>query len=721
MASRLLLTVTLLAGFLPVGHSQQYDRRARDEPEVVVNAGGRVGTADAIAFSPRGDHLFAVGDDKVVRVWPHSAAGLDTSPHPNDVLRWRSWRDQLGGIKAIDVSPDGKRVVIGGYGLRISTVAILDRETGETVALTWPKVREGDHFDAIMAVAFHPDGKKVGFGTADGTLWIWDPKKLSKPERDRIWNAPMRVGRFTPLSGKEFNFSRNVRFSDESTLVGVAQSGQVLACRVDGQLTDDPNAPTPAGTTLFDTSAGLPLRHALDKARWTGDGKWLAVTTSTSLVLLRSANGKDMVKLDLGKDHFARSIAVHPRTGKIAIGVASIHPPSPGRPRFYMERDDEIWVYNSPTNGVAAQPKIIPHSGRAEALAFHPIDDRLAIAGGDADEVTLLDLDKPDKPLSVVRGVGRRIHAINLSETGDIIAIQTARNPAATNPNARGRGPWLRFNLPRFSTTNDSSGKWIGPINTLDGWEIEPSQESRFVWFARRPKASGQEDKLQLLLDPDIDQSPTCFTFLPTAAGKATRVLVGHYYGCSLFELDLRRAAKDERSGALLLPKSKLYIGHGAEVNAIAADSSGTWFVTAGADQTVAAWSLADWDAEPALGGAFAVKDRGLVVRAVNVGSPAWESGLSEGDRIDRLAIGGEIVYDAREGKQRVGTADSAAKALTHPRSGVEHFFWWQSPGQTERRATPCRLKQRPLWKWFPAFDDHDRITDSVMWMWHGS
>ena len=114
MASRLLLTVTLLAGFLPVGHSQQYDRRARDEPEVVVNAGGRVGTADAIAFSPQGDYLFAVGDDKVVRVWPHSAAGLDLSPRPNDVLRWRSWRDQLGGLKAIDISPDGKRVVIGG-------------------------------------------------------------------------------------------------------------------------------------------------------------------------------------------------------------------------------------------------------------------------------------------------------------------------------------------------------------------------------------------------------------------------------------------------------------------------------------------------------------------------------------------------------------------------------------------------------------------------------
>src|SRR6185436_9486101 len=104
--------------------AQQYDRRARDEPEVVINAGGRVGTADAVGFSPKGDFLFAVGDDKVVHVWPHSATGLDTSARRHEVLRWRSWRDQLGGIKALAISPDGKRVAVGGYGLRISTVAI---------------------------------------------------------------------------------------------------------------------------------------------------------------------------------------------------------------------------------------------------------------------------------------------------------------------------------------------------------------------------------------------------------------------------------------------------------------------------------------------------------------------------------------------------------------------------------------------------------------------
>jgi WD40 repeat protein len=735
--ARLTASLALLGLFAPCSVAQplteQIDRRARDEPEVVVKAGGRVGTSDAIRFTPLGDFLLGVGDDKVVHVWPHSATGLDTNPAQTRVLRWRSWRDQLGGIKALAISPDGKRVVIGGYGLRVSTVAILDRDTGETLALTWPKVREGDHFDAVMAVAFHPDGKHVGFGTADGTLWLWKPEQLPKPEKDRTWSAPVRVGRFTPdPDGAPFNFPRNVRFADKNTLVGtdadslvgVAYRGEVLACKIEGPFTDNPKEPTPKGTPLFDmsaglTNAGLPMWYKFDKAEWSGDGKWLAATTTVSLVLVRSADGKRVVKLELPPDHFARSLAVHPETGKLAIGVTSIHPAVPGKPRFYAERDDEIWVYENPMGPEVPKPKKIAHAGRAENLTFHPTEDRLAVAGGDADEVTLLDLADTKKPVSVARGLGRRLYGINLSESGDVIAVRTGRNPHATDPNDRACGPWVRFDVPRYTGTADSTGKWVGPLNTADGWDIVPDRKSRFIWYAERANTAGGKERLQLLLDPDIDQSPTCFTFVPTEAGKPARVVVGHYYGCSLFELDPKHAAKNPRTGERELWRSKLYIGHGAEVNAVVADKSGTWFVTAGADQTVAAWSLKDWDAQPALGAAFTHKDGQVVVTEVDVGSPAWEAGLSKGDRINRLAVGGDVVYDS--GKAKPATPDDAVAALAHPRSGFELFFWWQTPGQAERRGSPTRLKQRPLWKWFPAFDERDRLTDSVIWMWHGS
>jgi WD40 repeat protein len=711
----------VLVGLIAVPTAaQQFDRRAREEPEVVIEAGGRVGVADVVQFSPDGQFLFAAGDDKVVRVWPHSLAGLDTAPGHARTLRWRSWRDQLGGIKAIGISPDGKRVAIGGYGLKVSTVAILDRETGDTLAITWPRTREGvSHFDAVTAAAFHPDGKRIGFGTADGSLWLWSPEKLDQPENDRVWNAPVLAGRFNPdPDGSDFNFPRSIHFPDQDTLVSVAHEGQVLACDLRGKLSDDPTAPVPAGKTLFDVNDGQKRKYPVDKAVWTGDGKWLVVSTKGPLVLLRSADGKKTVTLELPEDHFARSLAVHQKTGTIAVGVASALPAGKGKPRFYMEANDEIWVYANPTDA-KAEPKKLPHAGRAEALGFHPTEDRLAMAGGDADEITLLDLAKPAKPVSVVYGVGRRLFAVNLSENGEVIGVRTGRDPKATDPNDRATGPWIAFNVPRFTPTADS-GKWVGVRGTSGGWEIVPSKDSRFVWFAEHAKADGTKERLQLQLDPDMDQAPTCYTFLPPVEGKPARVLVGHYYGCSLFELVPERAVKNKDTGERELPRSKLFVGHGAEVNSVVADKNGTWFVTAGADQTVAAWSLTDWQNEPALGGSFGVKAGQLVVAAVDVGSPAWEAGLTKDDRVERLAIGAKLVYDARAGKG-VGTAEAAAALLAHPQSGVEYLFGWTSPGSPDRRASPTRIKQRPLWKWFPAFDEHGRLTDTIIWMWHGS
>ena len=134
-------------------------------------------------------------------------------------------------------------------------------------------------------------------------------------------------------------------------------------------------------------------------------------------------------------------------------------------------------------------------------------------------------------------------------------------------------------------------------LREAGGWTIVPDEESRFVWYAQRKRDDGTTQRLRLGLDRDLDQAPTCFTFVPTHGREATRVLVGHYYGCSLFELAPGLVKRNERTGIEELPRSKLFIGHGAEVNTIVADRRGEWFVTASNDQTVAGWSLVDWKA----------------------------------------------------------------------------------------------------------------------------
>ena len=102
------------------------------------------------------------------------------------------------------------------------------------------------------------------------------------------------------------------------------------------------------------------------------------------------------------------------------------------------------------------------------------------------------------------------------------------------------------------------------------------------------------------------------------------------------------------------------------------------------------------------------------------MGSPAWEAGLSEGDVIDGLAVDGKRIFKRQQRGEQVGSSGGSSQGSWRIRSRAWNC---SSPGRPGRapRATPTRIKQRPLWKWFPAFDERGRMTDSVLWMWHGS
>jgi uncharacterized caspase-like protein len=501
-----------------------------------------------------------------------------------------------------------------------------------------------------------------------------------------------------------------VYFRDKDTLVGVAQSGQVLACDLTLRVPDQAGKPPPAVELLHFNQKKRDVTGVY-RAELVEDGKWLLVANldpGEPHVLLRSIDGKQTVKLPLGADRFPRSIAWHPKLHQLAVGVGRALDTGKA-PRFYSEGAEEIWIYDDPIKNPKAEPKKIPHPGRAEALAFHPVLPHLALAGGDADEITVLALSAPEKPLTVARGAGQRPSAVNISASGKIVGVQIKRDPASTNPNARGTGAWTRFDLKLLKPTLDESQDWVNPLSGVDGWVIEPGAD-RFVWYAVRGGT-----KLHLLLDRNRDLGPTCYTFLPAKPDKPTRVLVGHYYGCTLFELVPARAVKGALAG------TKVFTGHAGEVTSIVADGEQKWFVTGGTDHTVAGWSLADWKSEPGLGARFAAGDGSPVVSAVDVASPAWEAGLRVGDVIDLLAVDNKLVFDRRKGEGPFGTVEDVLGALKAPRPRIELYFGIAARGAADRWETLSTVRQRPLWKWFPAFDHRDRLNDWVVWMWHGS
>ena len=595
--------------------------------------------------------------------------------------------------RRLAVSPDGKRVAIGGYGLRISSVAILDRASGDTLAITWPETYEGGpNFDAVKAVAFDATGEKIAFGTADGSLWVWEPKKLVPAENGRTWNAPVRAGRFEIeeelLKAEKvkpaFNFPRSLHFTGANTLIGVSEFGQVLECDLAAKMTDDPKAAPPAGKTLFNVNPAMEGRHHIKCAEWTADGKWLAVATTGNLALLRSADGKRIVPIRLDEDEFIRSIAIDATGKRLALGVGRCL--KGANPRFFMEDNDRILLYEDPTAEDLPKPKVIAHPGRAEALAFHPQLDRLAVAGGDADEVALIDLANAEKPLAVARGRGRHLQEVNLSEDGNVFGVRLDRTAESLDPNC-----------PRRGRLDAVQSRAVHPDKCQCEVGCAGREARRVVGCARRRSrgtsgspsggADGSTERIRLGLDQYLDLAPTCYRFVPTEEGKPPRLLVGHYYGCSLFELDSGGVKENPRTGVMELPRSKLFIGHGAEVNSIAVDRLGKWFVTSANDQTVAAWSLADWKGHAALGAAFEVKNGQLEVSQVDVGSPAWEAGLSKGDVINGLAVDGKRIFNRQQRGEQVGSPEETAKALENPQSGIELFFAWTAGKSHARHA----------------------------------
>jgi len=72
--------------------------------------------------------------------------------------------DDLGS-EDVSFSPDGKRIISGGYG---DTIKVWDAVTGKELMTL------RGHDDWVWSVAFSPDGKRIISGSADSTIKVWD-------------------------------------------------------------------------------------------------------------------------------------------------------------------------------------------------------------------------------------------------------------------------------------------------------------------------------------------------------------------------------------------------------------------------------------------------------------------------------------------------------------------------------------------------------------------
>ena len=136
-------------------------------PILVLDSGGHTSIVWKVLFTPDGKELISVSDDKTVRFWDVA------SGEPLRVLRPPIGPGGEGKLFAAALSPDGRTLAVGGYGLKdaFGSIYLISTATGRI-----ERVLKG-HTGSICSLAFAvpPGGRLLlASGSLDNTARIWD-------------------------------------------------------------------------------------------------------------------------------------------------------------------------------------------------------------------------------------------------------------------------------------------------------------------------------------------------------------------------------------------------------------------------------------------------------------------------------------------------------------------------------------------------------------------
>jgi WD40 repeat protein len=110
----------------------------------------------AVAFSPKGEHLFTAGRDGKIKMWETDGGKL--------VKTFEGLKEEP---EALAISKDGKRFLTTDG----KSVVLFEVESGKIIH------RFEEHTDQVLAVAFLPDGRKALSAGKDNTLRLWTVPK----------------------------------------------------------------------------------------------------------------------------------------------------------------------------------------------------------------------------------------------------------------------------------------------------------------------------------------------------------------------------------------------------------------------------------------------------------------------------------------------------------------------------------------------------------------
>jgi WD40 repeat protein/DNA-binding SARP family transcriptional activator len=410
----------------------------------------RIGTWGGLAFSPDSRFLAADDYDAGVRIWDlRNARVLRTLPSPSTLcgVAWsgsevaagdcggyysysqvRVWDIRTGrrvtqtapdynAVISLAFSPDGSRIGVGSLG---GTASVSDARTGRTLLTL------RGHTGEIQAIAYSADGTRIATAGSDGTTRIWDVADgrnlLSvqagtaavdavafSPDGTRVATASadggVRIWDITPAGSREWLTIGAHRGGVESLLY--ANDGKTIASTGFEDRYEK----------IWDARTGRFL-HSFKVYKWPDVKAYGAIQADARLRASTGATSIGGYTASISSETSALYSVTGNRIADLGPDVASLTFDPAGTRLAVGSRDGDVVLYGIPSGRI--ESTIATGQGIVESVAFAP-DGRTLATGGQDLTTRLWDV-ATGTSVTTLTGQTSSVSALAFAPNGDFLA-----------------------------------------------------------------------------------------------------------------------------------------------------------------------------------------------------------------------------------------------------------------------------------------------------------